>query len=141
MSQFAKHIVALAQENDLPIRNNQLQKVMYLSLMQGVRGKTISSEWLEQQYDTPFHVWAYGPVIPSIYERYSIYGASSIFRPGQIDNSFDPLNAIIVNNLTLTIHEIIQMVQQQAHWVENKHHIQNGTSPIVYTLENLMDTH
>lgn len=79
MLNFANHILAVAYENNLSVSNLQLQKVMYFAM----REQKDNHELLSQMYDEPFYVWRYGLVVPKIYRKFRIYGASSIIEKGE----------------------------------------------------------
>ena len=79
MLNFAKHILSVAYENKLSVSNLGLQKVMYFTM----REHKDNQDLLNQMYDESFYVWRYGPVVPKIYRKFRIYGASSIIKKGE----------------------------------------------------------
>lgn len=79
MLNFANHILAVAYENNLSISNTQLHKVMYFVM----REQKYNYELLSKIYDEPFCVWRYGPIVPNVYRKFRIYGASSIIDKRQ----------------------------------------------------------
>ncbi|WP_430610645.1 hypothetical protein IGL01_000748 [Enterococcus sp. DIV0340] len=56
MNDLANHIIARAQNTKLGITNLQLQKVLYFTLIEGLKQKIIDAEWLSEQYDANFFV-------------------------------------------------------------------------------------
>lgn len=99
MKDFAHHIIAVANENNLPITNLQLQKVMYFTFKDALINQTYDKKWFDTVYDSPFLVWRYGPVEKDIYETYNIYGASPIIEKNEINPKFNRLNKFIIENL------------------------------------------
>lgn len=70
----ASHIVAHCIERGDPISNLQLQKILYF-----VQERWISKNGLPL-FDDQFEAWQYGPVVPSVYQAYSIFGRRPIFQ-------------------------------------------------------------
>ncbi|MCD5030868.1 hypothetical protein IV483_02590 [Enterococcus faecalis] len=139
MNDLANHIIARAQNTKLGITNLQLQKVLYFTLIEGLKQKIIDAEWLSEQYDANFFVWRYGPVVNTIYEKYSVYGAAKIFEPKKELPEFSKLNTIIDFQLNQKVSELTNKSLQHDHWRKNKDYIMYGRSSIPYQLENLVN--
>ena len=134
MKDFANHILAVAYENNLPVNNLQLQKIMYFAM----RNQKDDLELLSEMYDEPFCVWRYGPTIPGIYKKFRIYGASSIIEKGKKDDSYSIFDESIVKLLTEEPHSLIAKSREHRYWLSNKDKIIKGTSDIKYRLENVL---
>lgn len=139
MLNFANHIIARAQNEGTGITNLQLQKVLYFSIIEGLRQDIIDREWLEHEYDNQFLVWRYGPVVENIYERYSIFGASKIFIPQEEDDNYQILNNIINNLLHINVFDLVNRSHRHSHWLESEGHIDYGRSDVPYDLEDLIN--
>lgn len=70
----ASCVVRAAIEDGHPVSNLQLQKILYF-----IQSEHLSSSG-ECLFDDEFEAWQYGPVIPSVYWSYSIFGGSPIMR-------------------------------------------------------------
>lgn len=68
----AKYIIDFNNRSDTPVSNIQLQKILYYVQMNfyGHLNKPAFYEDIE--------AWRYGPVVRSVYDKYSVYGASDI---------------------------------------------------------------
>lgn len=135
MLNFAKHILAIAYENNLPVSNQQLHKVMYFAMID----QKNNYELLAQMYDKPFYVWRYGPVIPKIYRKYRIYRASSIIDKGKRNSKYSIFDESIIKLLHEEPHSLIDESRKHTHWLSNKDKIIKGTSNIKYSLNNILN--
>lgn len=134
MLNFANHILAVAYENNLSVSNLQLQKVMYFAM----REQKNNYELLSEMYNEPFYIWRYGPVIPKIYRKFRIYGASSIIDKGQKDNNYSIFDESIVKLLNEETSSLITESRKHNYWLLNKDKIIKGTSDIKYRLEDVL---
>lgn len=68
----AIHIVNFCIDENQPISNLQLQKILYFCQVESyrTRGKRL--------FDDDFEAWRYGPVIPGVYRLFSIFGGLKI---------------------------------------------------------------
>ncbi|WP_234700412.1 Panacea domain-containing protein [Enterococcus faecium] len=139
MRDLADHIIARAQGTGKGITNLQLQKVLYFTIINGLKQDRITEQWLREEYDAQFLVWRYGPVVEEIYEDYSIYGASKIFEPKEEIAEFNFLNPIIEDLLDENVFDLVNESHEHKHWKENKDHIVYGRSEIPYTTEDLFN--
>ena len=70
----AVHMINDSVEAGKPISNLQLQKILYFCQVGYLRNQ---GDFL---FDDDFEAWRYGPVVPSIYRLFSIWGGSCISR-------------------------------------------------------------
>lgn len=134
MLNFANHILAVAYENNLSISNTQLHKVMYFVM----REQKDNYELLSKMYDEPFYIWRYGPVIPKIYRKFRIYGASSIIEKGKRDDNYSVFDESIIKLLNEETSSLIYKSREHTYWLSNKDKIIKGTSDIKYRLEDVL---
>ena len=135
MLNFAKHILAVAYENKLSVSNLQLQKVMYFAM----REQKDNYKLLNQMYNEPFYVWRYGPIVPSIYKKFRIYGASSIIEKGQKSDEYSIFDESIIKLLKEDLFTLIDKSREHKFWQKNKDRIINGTSDIKYELGDVLN--
>lgn len=135
MLNFAKHILAIAYENNLAVSNLGLQKVMYFAM----REQKDNHELLSQMYDEPFYVWRYGPIVPKIYRKYRIYGASSIIEKGERNNDYSIFDDSIIDLLNEDLFTLIDKSREHKFWQKNKDKIVKGTSNVKYKLEDVLN--
>lgn len=135
MLNFANHILAVAYENNLSVSNLGLQKVMYFAM----REQKDNHELLSQMYDEPFYVWRYGPVVPKIYRKYRIYGASSIIEKGQKSDEYSIFDESIIKLLKEDLFTLIDKSREHKFWQKNKDKIVKGTSDVKYELDDILN--
>lgn len=135
MLNFANHILAIAYEKNLSINNQQLHKVMYFTMID----QKDNYDLLAQMYDEPFYVWRYGPVIPKIYRKYRIYGASSIIEKGKRNSKYSIFNNNIIELLNQDVFSLIDESRAHNYWLLNKDKIFKGTSNVKYSLNDVLN--
>lgn len=135
MRDFANHILAVAYENNLSVSNLHLQKVMYFAM----REQKDNYELLSNMYDEPFYIWRYGPVIPKIYRKYRIYGASSIIEKGKRNSKYSIFDKSIIELLHEEPHSLIDESRKHNHWLSNRDKIIKGISNVKYSLDQILN--
>ena len=95
-------------------------------------------ELLSKMYDEPFYIWRYGPVIPKIYRKFRIYGASSIIEKGKRDDNYSVFDESIIKLLNEETSSLISKSREHTYWLSNKDKIIKGTSDIKYRLEDVL---
>ena len=135
MLNFANHILAVAYKNNLSVTNLQLHKVMYFAIID----QKDNYELLSKIYDEPFYVWRYGPVIPSIYKKYSGYGSRAIIEKGAKADEYSIFDNTIIELLDKDVFSLIDESRKHNYWLLNKDKIINGTSNIKYKLDDILN--
>ena len=135
MRDFANHILDVAYENNLSVSNSHLQKVMYFAMQE----QKDNLELLSEMYDEPFYVWRYGPVIPKIYRKYRIYGASSIIEKGKRNSKYSIFDKSIIELLHDEPHSLIDESRKHNHWLSNRDKIIKGISNVKYNLDQILN--
>ena len=134
MRDFANHILAVAYENNLSVSNLHLQKVMYFTM----RDQKDNYELLSKMYDEPFHVWRYGPTVPSIYKKYSGYGSRAIIEKGEKIDKYSIFDNTIIELLNTDVFSLIDESCKHIYWSSNEDKIIKGKSNIEYRLEDVL---
>lgn len=137
MEDFANHIIAVAQDNHTSISNLQLQKVMYFVLKEAIKKDLFTKEELEDIYNEPFLVWAYGPVVESQYNRFKGFGSSPIIGSFEQNSEFSLLNTAILKYLKMNIFDLVDQSHEVIFWKKNKDRISGFRSYISYKLGDL----
>ena len=134
MRNFAKHIFAVAYENNLSISNLLLHKVMYFSM----REQKDNLKLLSEIYDEPFYIWRYGPTIPSIYKKYSGYGSRAIIEKGEKIDEYSIFDNDIIELLNQDVFSLIDESRKHNYWLSNEDKIIKGKSDIEYRLGDVL---
>ncbi|MFL4499915.1 Panacea domain-containing protein [Weissella sp. MSCH1] len=139
MMNLARHIISVANENDLTITNLQLQKVMYFSIQNALTEGTLSREVIEDEYDEPFLVWRYGPVVQDVYEKYSKFGSSPIIENTTLDNRLSNMDDVIIDLLRENTFRLVQRSHEEEFWKNHENDIIGWRSNIPYELNNIQN--
>lgn len=88
---IAKYTVNKCIEDNRPISNLQLQKVLYFCQKEYYKntGQVLFNE--------DFEAWQYGPVIPSVYRMFSLFGGMKINRIVHEDICVDSVTKRFIN--------------------------------------------
>lgn len=72
VTEIARYVVSKCYRDGKPVSNLQLQKMLYF--LQILFLEAFEAPLFEEE----FEAWPYGPVMPSVYRKYSIFGGSPI---------------------------------------------------------------
>ncbi|WP_240443530.1 Panacea domain-containing protein [Helicobacter pylori] len=72
----AKILINLSLDNQKPITNLKLQKMLYIIAQAESDSKLIKKD---------FQAWDYGPVIPDVYHNFCINGSTPITKRGNTE--------------------------------------------------------
>lgn len=82
--EVAKYVLFMCQQEDNPISNLHLQKILYYvqkGYMKQNNGKAL--------FEDDFVAWKFGPVIEDVYYEYCAYGANKIIIRGECNVKID----------------------------------------------------
>lgn len=113
---IANQIVRLSNETGEPVTNIKLQKLIYYTYAWYAveKGKPLFEENIE--------AWKYGPVIPSVYEAFSEYGADIIKKPAsEKPPDLDRYTEILVEDIFKAYGgksaiELVELTHSEAPW-------------------------
>jgi uncharacterized phage-associated protein len=71
----ANEIIKLAKAQEIPLTPMKLQKILYLA--NGISYKRFNDKLIKER----FEAWDYGPVVPSVYNNFKMYGSNDIKDP------------------------------------------------------------
>lgn len=137
MKKFAQHIIAVANEKNLPVTNLQLQKVMYFALQKALKTNKLNKQVIEEMYDKPFLVWRYGPVEEAVYETYKVFGSDPIVEFDEQEDEYKPLNEDIVNLLNKNPFDLVDKSHKEKYWKDHEPDIIGWRSDLEYDLETI----
>lgn len=137
MNQLAEHILAVAHENNNTVTNLHLQKIMYFTLQRALNNKLLNYNELLELYDQHFLVWRYGPVIPTIYKKYSLYSASPIMISGYYSQKLSPLDNAIEELLNTNPFRLVNQSHSEPFWKNHQREISGWRSEVEYTLKDV----
>lgn len=88
---IAKYIVNKCIEDNRPVSNLQLQKILYFCQREYERTTGLTL------FNDDFEAWPYGPVVPSVYKTFSLFGGMKINRKIKMDASIDPETCNVID--------------------------------------------
>lgn len=107
--EVAKYVVTKCTNDNSPISNLQLQKILYFLQIEFLRNRN------EQLFEDDFEAWQFGPVVPDVYYKFCGFGAMKIIMQyGDIR---------IQNDIKSTIDKIVEEKRILKPWdlVEETH--------------------
>ncbi len=108
----ANYIIAYGMEIGHPVSNLQLQKILYYVQVHFL--KTTGIPFFKDEIEA----WQFGPVIPSVYYRYAVFGPApiTIFEDPAIDlnrRERSDLNGIIREKSVLSSWDMVRDTHQE----------------------------
>lgn len=109
---IAKYTVNKCIEDCRPISNLQLQKILYFCQ----KGYNKNTGLI--LFDDDFEAWQYGPVIPSVYRMFSLFGGMKVNRKVHEDALIDNIIQSIINPIierysSFTAWDLVSMTHQK----------------------------
>ncbi len=113
---IAEYVIKKCNDQGKGISNLKLQKILYFIQAEFLvrTGKPIFNDSIE--------AWDFGPVVPSVYRKYRIYGGANIpYYDGDVDFSFnsndrDIMDDIINSCADLSASQLVEMTHKQDPW-------------------------
>ena len=84
---IAKYVITKCTEENEPISNLQLQKILYYVQYEFLQCNTIA-------FDDDFEARQFGPVVPSVYKMFCGFGALKIYQKYSMENRLDKIEII-----------------------------------------------
>lgn len=154
MQNLAKHIIGLAQNNNMDLTELDLQVMLYLTIKNIKKQKLLSDHELLDLYDEPFLVWRNGPTIKSVYEDYCKYGSYPITEAFTEQPDYMQFNKLILSLLYLifpryhgfsnaitfpgkTILDLVAELKQEPFYRQHQDQIRGFRSNVKYTLDTI----
>jgi uncharacterized phage-associated protein len=127
----AEHVIAYEYSLDHLPNNLRLQKLLYFIQAQFLFRKG------EPCFEEDLEAWMFGPVVPSVYNRYKKYGSNAIPAPDMTNNAgIKPEDLAMIRGVVeqLRSHSdqnLLYMTRGQDPWI----HAQNG----IITKQSIVD--
>ncbi len=118
-SDIARYIIERCKENSRPISNLKLQKILYF----------VQAEFLVTKNQPCFaeeiEAWDFGPVVPSVYYEYRVFGGAnipcigkSLIRRSISARDREILNGIIDECSSYSASALVEITHNQTPWIE-----------------------
>lgn len=115
----ADYIVKYSNENNMPVSNLKLQKLMYF----------VQAEFLVDVgcpcFLEDIEAWDFGPVVPIVYFKYRVYGSANIlfFGINMLDmisySDKERINVIIRKCARFSASKLVEITHRQTPWLES----------------------
>lgn len=115
--QIAKYVIDYSNDNNYPVSNLKLQKLLYF----------IQAEFLVSKgypcFSDNIEAWPLGPVVPTVYKTYRIFGSTLIpfsYGPLFFIDDFDKkiINSMIEECKDCSASYLVDLTHKQAPWSE-----------------------
>lgn len=134
---LSNHILAVAHQLENPITNLQLQKVLFFTVGMSIRHKPEELEYFNDIYNDDFEKWRYGPVVPSIYFSYNIYGDKQIDDEGKYHEELKRFDEMIKKLLKIDVYRLVALSHKMDAWLDYERDILTGRWVRPYTIEEI----
>ena len=115
--EIARYIIDFSWDNSQAVSNLRLQKLLYF----------VQAEFLvstgEACFEDSIHAWNFGPVVPSVYYEYRMFGGTSIPSKGTNSRHYDInkedkeiINGIVEYCNQFTTSQLVQFTHNQEPW-------------------------
>lgn len=135
-SKLSKHIIAVANQEQVNINNLKLQKVMFFTVLEYLKGRKASEV---SEVHLEFVAWRYGPVIPEDYHYYKKYGEASILEEGVYYEELKIFDEYIKEFIVIPTLTLMSLSQESSLWQKSKDSIISESLYPKYTLNDLIE--
>ncbi|MCL1695152.1 Panacea domain-containing protein [Lysinibacillus sp. BPa_S21] len=139
MRHLADHIIAVANENNLPVTNLQVQKIMFFALGFHIRRTGYIDELAETTYDVPFEKWRYGPVVESIYYRLNHMKDKDVTEQiaGTYHEEYRAWDQLIKGLINIDVFELVKLSHDLRSWADYEEDILAKNYVASYSIEEI----
>lgn len=113
---IAYFLLKLAEQNDIPLSNMELQKLLYFA-----QGKFLA-KYGKPLFEEDMQAWKYGPVVPEAYQEFRRFGSSPIFLQEQNIGLSDDLSQHLGEILSEYSHldgiQLSKMTHSERPWIQ-----------------------
>lgn len=116
-SDIARYIIERCKETNRQISNLKLQKILYFVQAEFLVAKN------EPCFEEPIEAWDFGPVVPSVYYEYRMFGGAEIPRIGSsnVKGIISPSDRKILNGIIDACSEysasaLVEITHNQTPW-------------------------
>ena len=137
MTKFADHIIAVAHQNELPIINIHLQKIMYFTLKMAKDELLIDQSVLKSMYNQHFKISRFGPMVSKQFSRFKGFSVAPIIGSFEQTPALKILNPIIIKLLQTKVFTLTELSLKDKFWLQNHQKADNFTKTIEYQFEDI----
>lgn len=138
VERLGNHILAVANRSDRSVTNLQLQKVLFFTVGMSIRHDENEIEFFNNLYNNDFEKWRYGPVVPSLYFDFNIYGNRPIENRGNYEEDYERFNNLILNLLDIDVYRLVALSHEMDAWSDHEPAIMNGDFVAPYTFDEIL---
>lgn len=141
MRHLADHIIAVANNHNLPVTNLQVQKIMFFALGLHIRQQGRIDKLAADTYDVPFEKWQYGPVVESIYYRLNHMKDKDVTTQlkGTYHREYSEWDSMIRGLININVFDLVKLSHDLPSWAEYEEDIlaRNYVEP--YSIEEIAE--
>lgn len=138
MAVFLEHIIAVLRNHNTSVSYGYLQKIAYFVLKEARDRELLTRSQLIQIYDQPFYVWGYGPYNPNSRAPYKHFKHVPIIdSTAESVEQLDVLNLLILKYADIPFLTLVEASRETDFWQKNQKYLNNITSDIAYSLDDL----
>jgi uncharacterized phage-associated protein len=137
MDSLARHIIAVANQNNKAVTNLQLHKVMFFTIGLDMRINGVVTNMISDLYNVPFEKWKYGACVESLYYKYNLLSKQSLTECGDTDERFSHMDQTIINLLDVDVFTLIRLMRTFDSWSQHGDKIEKLEYVEPYTLDEI----
>src|SRR5690625_4066936 len=134
---LAEDVLAVADQSDKKITNLGLEKVLFFTIGMSIRRDKSELDFFNEIYDNDFEKWRYGPVVPSLYFRFNVFGDRPIDTGGNYDKDLSRFDKLIQDLLSIDVYRLVALSHKMKAWSQCERDILTGKFVQPYTLDEI----
>ncbi len=126
----ARYVIDYSWSKHVPVSNLRLQKILYF----------VQAEFLVEKdrpcFDDVICAWTFGPVVPSVYYEYKVFGSASIPADGidRKDYCFNSSDRELINGIVdecnnYSTAQLVEITHHQRPWITA---VDNPVDSVIY---------
>lgn len=139
MEQLADHVLSVIHRANKKITNLELQKNLFFTVGMSIRDNpNVEIDFFNSIYNNDFEKWRYGPVVPSVYFNYNIFGNMSIQDSGVYSDEFQRFDDLILRLSNINVYRLVALSHDMKAWSDYETDIMKGNYVAPYTIEEIV---
>lgn len=133
----ANYIICYLQKRDKFVTSLKLQKILYY----------VAADFFKKNdrllFDDKIEKWYFGPVVPTVYHTFKIYGYSSIDKPSAEypENLNDYMNndELIDHLAAISARKLVEYTHEEQSWKKYQKLIEHRSRGLIYSDDELKE--
>lgn len=139
VERLADHVLAVVHREGNSVTNLELQKVLFFTVGMSIRENPDREiEFFNNIYDNDFEKWRYGPVVPSVYFNFNVFGNMPIENNGIYSEDYQRFDDLILRLSNINVYRLVALSHDMSAWADYESDIMQGNYVAPYTIEEIV---